>query len=125
MLTKEDKKWIEKGFEGAFSGHQKWIEGAFATKQEIREVRDSVDLTRKKLIDLTLDALVRDSRFNAVEASIFRTEEKFDKIMIMLDGFTGKVADLEQENKMGAITLRRHGTQIHELATATGVAISE
>ena len=51
-------------------------------------------------------------------------ESKVDTALIKLDGFTGKIADLDQENKMGAITLRRHGSNIEELAKAAGTKIS-
>lgn len=57
--------------------------------------------------------------------SYSRIEGKLDHLMNTLDGFTGNVSDLNQENRMGAITLRRHDVQIHELATATCTAISE
>jgi len=59
------------------------------------------------------------------EERIIRTEEKIDDVLNKLDKFTGNIADLDQENKMGSITLRRHDIQIHELATATGTTISE
>ena len=59
------------------------------------------------------------------EERIIRTEEKIDDVLNKLDKFTGNIADLDQENKMGARTLRRHDIQIHELATATGTTISE
>lgn len=108
MLTPADKKWIEEKL-----------------AKENKPMRDSVDLLRKKMIDMSLDKFHSDSRLNSIEASSLRTEEKIDKVLNILDGFSGKVADLDQENKMGAITLRRHDTQIHELATATGTKISE
>lgn len=97
----------------------------FATKKEVLAVRDSVDLLRKKVADVGFENLRLDMRLNAMEASGVRTEEKVDKILNILDGFAGKVADLDQENKMGARTLHRHGIQIHELAQATGTTISE
>lgn len=108
MLTPTDKKWIE----------EKFTKG-------IKPVRDSVDLLRSKIGAIHLEKLNLDSRLDSIEASNVRTEEKIDKVLTILDGFAGKVADLDQENKMGAITLRRHDTQIHELATATSTTISE
>lgn len=108
MLTQEDRKWIEGKLE-----------------KELKPVRDSVDLLRGKLVDTSLDKFRIDSRLNSIEAASIRTEEKVDKMLNILDGFTGKVADLDQENKMGAVTLERHGIQIRELATATGTTISE
>lgn len=65
------------------------------------------------------------SEIKEVKDGISRMEGKIDKIITIADGFSGKVADLDQENKMGAVALRRHDVQIHELATATGTAISE
>lgn len=61
----------------------------------------------------------------SIEESNIRTGEKLDKVLNILDGFAGKVAGLDQENKMGARTLHRHGIQIRELAQATGTVISE
>ena len=61
----------------------------------------------------------------SIEKSNIRTGEKLDEVLNKLDKFVGNIADLEQENKMGARTLHRHDIQIHELATATGTTISE
>ena len=108
MLTKDDKKWVE----------EKLTKG-------LKPVRDSIDLLRGKITEARFDKFNLESRLDSMEASHIRTEEKIDKVLNILDGFSGKVADLEQENKMGAVTLHRHGVQIHELATATGTAISE
>ena len=65
-----------------------WIVDNFATRKELYLVRDELksDISEiKTLVKETLDAV---------------------------DGFSGKVADLNQESKMGAITLRRHGVNI-------------
>ena len=51
-------------------------------------------------------------------------ESKIDTSLTKLDGFAGKIADLDQENKMGAVTLHRHGVNIEELAKATGTTLS-
>ncbi len=104
MLTKTDKKWIE---------------------ENIKPVRDSIDLLRGKISTARFDTFNTESRLNSIEASNIRTEEKIDKVLTILDGFAGKVADLDQENKMGARTLHRHGIQIHELAQATHTKISK
>lgn len=66
------------------------------------------------------DADVKD-----LKDSISRVEELSKKMLAITQGFAGNIADLEQENKMGAITLHRHDIQIHELATTTGTVISE
>lgn len=110
MLTPADKKYLTENF---------------ATKKELMAIRDGFDLLRKNTIVSSLEKFNFKSEIDAMRASDIRIEEKSDKILTMLDGFTGKVADLDQENKMGSITLRRHDSQIHELATATGTAISE
>jgi len=109
MLTKDDKKFL--------------IEN-FATKKEFKELRDGQDLLRKKVVDSSMEKFNFKFRLDSIEAASVRTEEKVDRILIQMDGFTGKVADLDQENKMGTITLRRHGIQIQELAKATGTKLS-
>ncbi|MEK7086603.1 MAG: hypothetical protein AAB709_02585 [Patescibacteria group bacterium] len=78
----------------------------------------------KNWIEETIEDKIEE-KLVSIEESNIRTEEKLDKVLNILDGFAGKVADLDQENRMGAITLRRHDVQIHELATATGTTISE
>lgn len=78
----------------------------------------------KNWIEETIEDKIEE-KLVSIEESNIRTEEKLDKVLNILDGFAGKVADLDQENRMGAITLRRHDIQIHELATATDTTISE
>ncbi|MCX6787381.1 MAG: hypothetical protein NTY93_02560 [Candidatus Kaiserbacteria bacterium] len=51
-------------------------------------------------------------------------KKNVNKVLSAVDKFSGTVADLEQENKMGAVTLRRYGIQIEELAKATKTKIS-
>lgn len=131
MLTKDDKNWIE----------EKLV-------KEVKPLRDSVDLLRKKVSDTSFDKLHSDMRLNTIEASQIRVEEKVDSKLLqqailrfeqgqdeihslasqtldIVEGLAGKVATLDQENKMGSITLRRHDIQIHELAKATGTTISD
>lgn len=108
MLTPTDKKWIE----------EKFI-------KELKPVRDSVDLLRGKIGDIRFDKFDLESRLNSIEASNIRTEEKIDKLIAIADGNAGRIADLDQENKMGAVTLRRYGIQIEELAKATKTKISQ
>ncbi|MFZ3044163.1 MAG: hypothetical protein WA058_03630 [Minisyncoccia bacterium] len=78
----------------------------------------------KSWIEETIEDKIEE-KLVSIEESNIRTEEKLDKVLNILDGFAGKVAELDQENKMGSIALRRHDIQIHELATATGTTISE
>lgn len=108
MLTKGDKKWIE----------EKLV-------KEIKPIRDSVDLLRGKVTSAHLEKFNADSRLDSIEASNIRMEEKVDKILNIVDGLAGKVAELDQENKMGARTLHRHGLHIQELAKATGTTLSK
>lgn len=108
MLTKGDKKWIDEKLADGF-----------------KPVRDSVDLLRGKMTSMNLEKFNFDSRLDSIEASHIRTEEKIDKVLSILDGFSGKVAELDQENKMGARTLHRHGINIQELAKATGTMLSK
>ena len=110
MLTKEDKKYLTENF---------------ATKKEFSSVRDGLDLLRDRMTKSSLERFDLKFEVEAMRASDIRVEEKVDKIMSILDGFAGKVADLDQENKFGAVILSRHDIQIHELATATDTAISE
>lgn len=144
MLTKDDKSWIAEKLE---------TELEKKLGKEFKPVRDSVDLLRKKVSDNSFDQLHTDTRLNAIEASQMRVEEditelKVDSTLLQqavgrlekgqdeirslvrqtltaTNGLAGKIADLEQENKMGSITLHRHDIQIHELSTATGTTISE
>lgn len=88
-------------------------------------MRDGFDLLRSRVINANLEKYDIKSDIDAIRASTIRNEEMNEKILNILDGFTGRVADLDQENKMGSITLRRHDIQIHELAIATGTTISE
>jgi hypothetical protein len=108
MLTTADKKWTEEKF-----------------TKELKPVRDSVDLLRRKISDIHFDKLNLESRLDSIESSNIRTEEKIDKILNIVDGYAGNILDLQQENRMGAVTLRRYGIQIEELAKSTKTKISK
>ncbi len=107
------------------AGDKKFLTETFATKKDLKALGDGYDLLRNKVTHLSLEKFNLISRIDSIEAAGIRTEEKIDKILTILDGFAGKVADLDQENKFGAVTLRRHDVQIHELATSTGTTLSE
>ena len=62
--------------------------------------------------------------FQEVKEGLSRVEELSKKTLTIVEGLVGKVADLDQESKMGSITLHRHGIQIEELAKATKTEIS-
>lgn len=65
------------------------------------------------------------SEMSEIKAGLARVEELSKQTLAIAEGIVGKVADLEQENNMGALTLQRHDTQIQELAAATGTALSQ
>ena len=60
-----------------------------------------------------------------IKEDLQNIKKGIDKVLNAVDKFSGNMADLQQENKMGAVTLRRHGIQIHELAKTTGTTLSE
>lgn len=108
MLTSTDKKWIEEKL-----------------SKEFKPFRESVDLLRGRIGAIHFEKFNLESRLDSIEASTIRTEEKIDKLITIADGNTGNIVDLQQENKMGAAPLRRHGIQIQQLAKTTGTKISQ
>src|SRR3989344_9272706 len=118
MLTKDDKKWIQTN-----SVSKEWLLENFATKKELKELRDGFDLLRNKTIISTLEKFNIKGEIDAIRASTIRTEEKIDKLITIADGNAGNIADLQQENKMGAITTRRHGINIEHLAKVAGTKL--
>ncbi|MDP1690206.1 MAG: hypothetical protein Q8L52_03330 [bacterium] len=78
-----------------------WIIGNFVTKGEFR------------------------TELHEVKDGLARVEKLTRKTLTIVEGLAGKVADLDQENKMGARTVHRHGVQIQELAKATSVTLSQ
>ncbi len=109
MFTKEDKKFLTENF---------------ATKKELSAMRDGFDLLRNRLTTSTLEKFNIKAEIEALRASGIRSEEMLQKLLTIADGNGGAIADLQQENKMGAITLRRYGIQIEELAKATKTKIT-
>ena len=88
-------------------------------------VEEKVDSFDKDITELKVDSKL-------LQQAILRFERGQDEIhslasqtLGIVEGLSGKVAGLDQENKMGSITLRRHDVQIHELAKATGTTISD
>lgn len=98
---------------------------AFATKKGLAAIAADVSVLKIDITELKVDSTLMQQSIQRLEQGQERTEAKIDKVLTIVQGFAGNIAVLEQENKMGAITLRRHDIQIHELATATGTAISE
>lgn len=80
---------------------------------------------KANIAELKVDSKLLQESMIHLEQKVEENVQMSRKVLTIVEGFAGKVADLDQENKMGAITLRRHDTQIHELATATGTTISE
>lgn len=64
------------------------------------------------------------SEVNDMKDSLARIEKLASKTLDITEGLAGKTDDLEQENRMGAITLHRHSVNIQELADATGTKLS-
>ena len=100
------------------------LKKVFATKDELIGVKSDVAELKTDVAELKTDSRI-------IQETLIRMEQKMDdfiefshKKFAILEGLAGKVADLDQENKMGAITLRRHDAQIHELAAATGTTLS-
>ena len=112
MLTTEDKKWVKEQL------------ADFATKKEVGAVRDSLDILRHNITSSTLEKYNFRSEIEAIRASNIRIEEISQKMLAIAEGNTGRIADLEQENKMGSVTLHRFGVNIEELAKATNTKIS-
>ncbi len=110
MFTKEDKEFLTE---------------TFATNKELVGVKVDVANLQKDVTELVVESSLLQKTVQRLEKNMERTEGKIDKVLAIVDGFAGTVATLDQENKMGSITLRRHDIQIHELATATGTTISE
>ncbi|MBI2409830.1 hypothetical protein HYV30_02185 [Candidatus Kaiserbacteria bacterium] len=100
MITDADAEKLEQRFEQKFATKD-WALANLATKKEMYIIRDEL------------------------KEDISEVKELVQKTLNAVDGFTGKVADLDQESKFGAAVLHRHDVQIHELAAATGTKITE
>lgn len=106
---------------------------------DIKELKEDSKLLQGAVVHLEQRFDGLENRIDGVEIRLGNLEQKFDgfeekmdesiglsrKVLTIVEGMAGRVADLEQENKMGAITLHRHDIQIHELAHATDTAITE
>ena len=139
MLTKEDKKYLHNTFITKKDSKQFSTKNdlkRFATKQDLKRFATKNDLKRfatkddlkvviKDVAELKVDSALMQRMLIKLEQSVNEVREISQKTLTIVEGVVGNVADLEQENKMGAITLRRHDVQIHELAHATSTKISE
>lgn len=117
----------------------KKLKKVFATKGELTIIKDDVKelkvdskLLQKAMIRLEhnmekntsfLERSMKES-IGLLKHDIKESIDLSKKIIATNEGWAGKVADLEQESKMGAVTARRYGINIQELATATGTTLS-
>ena len=98
MLTKDDKNWVTEQL-----------------AKELKPVRDSVDLLRKKVSDTSFDKLHSDMRLNAIEASQMRVEEK-------VNSFDNDITELKIDSKLlqqAILRFEQGQDEIHSLASQT------
>lgn len=131
MITDEDIKKLKETFatRDEFNGAKSDIT---TLKSDVVILKSDVSILKTDVAELKVDVAELKIDSKIIQNTLIRMEQKMDdsiefshKNFAILEGLSGKVADLDQENRMGAITLRRHGIQIHELAKATRTAISE
>lgn len=133
MLTKEDKKFLTETF--ATKKGLAVLTKTVATKKELAAsikplaTKKELAVSIEEYKDWTVENFVTRNEFrhemDEVKSDLKEVKEGIQKVLNAVDKFSGNMADLQQENKMGAITLRRHDIQIHELAAATGTIISD
>ncbi len=135
MLTKEDKTYLNDTF-ATKKEMRKEISGVRtdtkSLKTDVADLKTDVADLKTDVVELKIDVAELKVDSKLMQQAIIRIEQrmdvsdtKSDKILTILQGFAGSVGDLEQENRFGAMTLRRHDVQIHELAIATDTTISE
>lgn len=104
-------------------------------KADVKVLKADVSILKVDVKELKADVSELKFDFAIMQQTIIRLEDKvdasaensknmFNKILTVVESFAGNISDLEQENKMGARTMHRHGIQIYELADATGTTIS-
>ena len=106
----------------------KKLKKVFTTKDDLNKFATKDDLKKLATKKWTLENfatkgemyLIRDE----LKSDISEVKELVKKTFNAVDKFSGRVSTLEQENKMGAVTARRHGIHIQELAKATGTTLS-
>jgi len=74
--------------------------------------------------ELKVDSKILQENLMRLEQKVDHSLELSQKTLAIVEGLAGKMADLDQENKMGATTLHRHDGHIQELARATGTTLS-
>ncbi|MDO8624332.1 MAG: hypothetical protein Q7R54_03165 [bacterium] len=103
----------------------KKLEKTFVTKKELAQLRDSFDLLRSSVLQSNFEKFSLKTEMEAMRAESIRNGDKLDQLLTSKDAYAGRISDLDQENKMGAVTTARHTRQIAELAKKTKVALSE
>ena len=128
MLTKEDKTYLNDTF-ATKKEMRKEISGVRtdtkSLKTDVADLKTDVVELKIDVAELKVDSKLMQQAIIRIEQRMDVSDTKSDKILTILQGFAGSVGDLEQENRFGAMTLRRHDVQIHELAIATDTTISE
>ncbi len=105
------------------AGDKKWLQDTFATKKELSNLRDSVDLLRDRVTNSSLEKLDMKEEIRSLRAASVRTEEKIDKVLTILDKQSGRLDTLEQETKIGSVTFARHAHHLQVLAKKAGLKL--
>lgn len=114
-------------------GDKDWIKGTFATKDDLGAFATKVDFQALKtdIEGITTNVAVLAADMSFVKTEVVRMRERAEHIEILADRMVTsadrlacRFQSIEQENKMGARTLRRHSVNIEELAKATSTKIS-
>ncbi|MBU6321771.1 MAG: hypothetical protein KGI78_02895 [Patescibacteria group bacterium] len=128
MLDALDKKWIEETFAtkkdlGAFAT-KKDLE-AFATKKDLEAFasKKDFDVLKSDVATLAADMSHVRGRMDEMAGHAVHMETLASRMVESADKLGGRLDALEQENKIGAETLRRHTVQIEALATAAGTTL--
>ena len=107
------------------------LKEVFATKDDLNEfkkvfaTKDELAVVASDVADLKVDSKIIQDTLIRLEKGVDETRGLAQKMVGIAEGLGGRIADLDQENKMGARTLHRHGIQIQELAKATGTTLSQ
>lgn len=118
MLNAEDKNWLEEKF-----ATKDDLKG-FATRADFQELKTGIEGVTAHVAVLAADMSFVKTEVTRMVERAEHIEILVDKMVTAADKLSGRFQSLEQENKMGAITLQRHGVNIEELATATSTKIS-
>ena len=124
MFTADDKKYLEENF--ATKNEIITLSSDFSSlADEVAVLTTDVSILKTDVSILKTDVAILKNDVNELKDTTGRIEETMQKVLTIVTNFAGNVDTLQQENIMGAETLRRHDVQIHELAVATGTTLSE